>query len=35
MTAHAEIRIDNQEQTLVGEIDATMYLLDGEKNDDL
>jgi acyl-coenzyme A thioesterase PaaI-like protein len=35
MTARAEIRIDNQEQTLVGEIDATMYLLDGEKNDDL
>jgi acyl-coenzyme A thioesterase PaaI-like protein len=36
MTARAEIRIDNQEQTLVAEIDATMYLLDDveKRNDD-
>ncbi len=34
MTARAEIRVDNQEQTLVAEIDATMYLLDVEKRND-
>jgi acyl-coenzyme A thioesterase PaaI-like protein len=28
MTARAEARINNEEQTLVAEIDATMYLLD-------
>jgi uncharacterized protein (TIGR00369 family) len=32
MTARAEIRIDNEEQTLVAEIDATMYLLQGEQD---
>ena len=31
MTARAEIRLDNQDQTLVAEVDATMYLLDGDK----
>jgi acyl-coenzyme A thioesterase PaaI-like protein len=34
MTARAEIRIDNQGQTLVAEIDATMYLLGAEKRND-
>ena len=34
MTARAEIRMDNQEQTLLAEIDATMYLLDVENRDD-
>jgi acyl-coenzyme A thioesterase PaaI-like protein len=34
MTARAEIRMDNQEQTLLAEIDATMYLLDAENSDD-
>jgi uncharacterized protein (TIGR00369 family) len=34
MTARAEIRIDNQDQTLVAEIDATMYLLDADKISD-
>ena len=29
MNARAEIRIDDPEQTLVAEVDATMYLLDG------
>ena len=28
--ARAEIRIDNPEQTLVAEVDATMFLLEGE-----
>jgi uncharacterized protein (TIGR00369 family) len=32
MNARAEIRIDDPEQTLVAEVDATMYLLDGENN---
>ncbi|MGA2960938.1 MAG: PaaI family thioesterase [Candidatus Korobacteraceae bacterium] len=31
MTARAEIRLDNQDQTLVAEVDATMYLIDGDK----
>jgi acyl-coenzyme A thioesterase PaaI-like protein len=34
MTARAEIRIDDQEQTLLAEIDATMFLLDAEKSND-
>ena len=34
MTARAEIRIDNEEQTLLAEIDATMFLLDAEKRND-
>jgi uncharacterized protein (TIGR00369 family) len=33
MTARAEIRIDDSEQTLVAEVDATMFLLEGEKNE--
>jgi acyl-coenzyme A thioesterase PaaI-like protein len=28
--AHAEVRVDDQEQTLLAETDATMYLLDKE-----
>jgi acyl-coenzyme A thioesterase PaaI-like protein len=30
LPARAETRLDNQDQTLVAEIDATMYLLDPE-----
>jgi acyl-coenzyme A thioesterase PaaI-like protein len=33
MTAHAEIRMDDQKQTLLAETDATMYLLDAEQFD--
>lgn len=31
LTARAEMRIDNQEQTLVAEVDATMYLVNEDQ----
>jgi len=34
MTAHAEVRVDDEEQQLLAEVEATMYLLDSDESEE-